>query len=178
MPQHAGPLRVPDPKISKVRKSAFSRVLVSLFAFALVTGLTAAALIFFAYWQFTAKGPLTANKIYVVEQGMKRSEIGAQLQDAGIVSSASIFTAAAYVNGAFGGRLKAGEYEFPEKSSIDQVLAIITSGRAVTYKITVPEGWTTQMAGGGLGGGHGEAFHLAIHNAFNGTQLNFITHRR
>jgi UPF0755 protein len=68
------------------------------------------------------------------------------LQDAGIVRSASIFTAAAYVNGAFGGRLKAGEYEFPEKSSIDQVLAIITSGRAVTYKITVPEGWTTQMA--------------------------------
>ncbi len=45
-----------------------------------------------------------------------------------------------------GSRLKAGEYEFPAKASIDQVLSIITSGRVKTYKLTVPEGWTTQMA--------------------------------
>jgi UPF0755 protein len=96
--------------------------------------------------QFTAQGPLVEKKIFQVNPGMKRSAIGAQLQDAGIVSSASIFTAAAYVNGAFGGHLKAGEYEFPEKASIDKVLSIITSGRAVAYKLTVPEGWTTQMA--------------------------------
>ena len=146
MPQRAEQMRVPDPIISKVRKPAFTRVMVSLFAFAVVTGLTAAGLMFFAYLQFTAAGPLIEKKIFVINQGLKRPQIGAQLQDAGIVSSASIFTAAAYVNGAFGGHLKAGEYEFPEKSSIDKVLSIITSGRAVTYKLTVPEGWTTQMA--------------------------------
>lgn len=139
-------MRVPDPVISKARKSAFTRVLRSLFAIALVTGVIAGGAIVFAYVQFTAKGPLAANKIYQVDQGLKRSEIGAQLQDAGIVSSAGIFTLAAYVNGAFGGHLKAGEYEFPAKASIDQVLSIITSGRAVTYKVTIPEGWTTQMA--------------------------------
>ena len=146
MAQRDEPMRVPDPVVAKVRKSAFSRVMISLTAYALLTGLTAAVLMFFAYMQFTAQGPLTEKKIFKVNPGLKRSAIGAQLQDAGIVSSASIFTAAAYVNGAFGGHLKAGEYEFPVKASIDNVLSVITSGRAVTYKLTVPEGWTTQMA--------------------------------
>ena len=146
MPQRAQPLRVPDPILSRSRKSAFKRVVRSLFAIAAVTVVIAGGAVAFAYMQFTAKGPLVANTVFQVNQGLKRSEIGAQLQDAGIVSSAGIFTAAAHVNGAFGGRLKAGEYEFPAKASIDQVLAIITSGRAVTYKVTIPEGWTTEMA--------------------------------
>ena len=146
MPQRAEPLRVPDPIIGKVRKSAFSRVFRSLFAVALVTGVLAGGAVIFAYMQFTAKGPLLDSTIFQVNQGLKRSQIGAQLQDAGIVRSASVFTAAAYVNGAFGGHLKVGEYEFPEKASIDQVLSIITSGRVKTYKVTIPEGWTTQMA--------------------------------
>jgi UPF0755 protein len=137
---------VPDPILNRSRRSAFKRVVRSLFAIALVTCVIAGGAIAFAYMQFTANGPLVASTVYQVNTGLKRSEIGAQLQDAGVVSSAGIFTAAAYVNGAFGGRLKAGEYEFPAKASIDQVLAIITSGRAVTYKVTIPEGWTTEMA--------------------------------
>ena len=146
MPHREQPLRVPDPVLSRSRKSAFKRVVRSLLAIALVTGVIAGGAVVFAYTQFTAKGPLVANTVYQVNQGMKRSEIGGQLQDAGIVSSAGIFTAAAYVRYALGNRLKAGEYEFPPQASIEQVLSIITSGRVKTYKLTVPEGWTTQMA--------------------------------
>ena len=145
MAQRAEPLRVPDPVKSRTRKSALTRVVRSLFAIALVTGVIAGGAVVFAYLQFTAKGPLAADTIHQVNQGPKRS-IGAQLQDAGIVSSAAIFTAAAHVNGAFGGRLQPGEYEFPANASIDKVLSIITSGRVKTYKVTIPEGWTTQMA--------------------------------
>ena len=77
-------MRVPDPVISRSRKSAFTRVLRSLFAIALVIGVIAGGAVIFAYMQFTAKGPLAANTVYQVNQGSKRS-IGAQLQDAGIV---------------------------------------------------------------------------------------------
>lgn len=145
MAQRAEPLRVPDPVISKARKSAFTRVLRSLFAIALVTIVIAGSAVVFAYMRFTAVGPLAVNTVYQVNQGPRRS-IGAQLQDAGIVSSAGIFTAAAHVNGVFGGRLQPGEYEFPANASIDKVLSIIASGRVKTYKVTIPEGWTTQMA--------------------------------
>lgn len=145
MPQRAQPLRVPDPILSRSRRSAFKRVVRSLLAIALVTGVIAGVAIVFAYTQFIAKGPLVASTIYQVKQGSKRA-IGAELQDAGIVSSAAIFTAAAQVKGAFGNRLKAGEYEFPASASIDQVLSMIISGNVKTYKVTIPEGWTTQMA--------------------------------
>jgi UPF0755 protein len=118
----------------------------SLFVIALVTGVIVGGALVFAYTQFTAKGPLVANKVYQVNQGQKQAKIGADLEDAGIVHSAGIFTAAAYVKGMFGNRLKAGEYEFPPEASMEQVLAMITSGRVKTYKLTVPEGWTTQMA--------------------------------
>ena len=146
MPHREQPLRVPDPILSRSRKSAFKRVVRSLFIIALVTSVIAGGAIVFAYTQFTAKGPLVASTVYQVNQGMKRSQIGAELQDAGIVSSAGIFTAAAFVRYAFGTRLKAGEYEFPPQASTEQVLSIITSGRVKTYKLTVPEGWTTEMA--------------------------------
>jgi UPF0755 protein len=140
------PVKVPKPKTTRTRKPAFARVLKSLFVFAMLSGIAAAGLAFYGYLQFTAEGPLATKTVYVVSPGMKRAEVGAALQDAGIVRSASIFTAAAYVNGLRGGHLKAGEYEFPEHSSIDDVLGIITSGRTIAYKITIPEGWTSEMA--------------------------------
>ena len=140
------PVRVPQPKLAKVRRSAFSRVLVSLFVLALLTGVISAGIAFYGYTEFTAQGPLKAKAVYVLKQGEKRTEVGAALEDAGIVTSATIFSAAAYVNHLRGGHLKPGEYEFPEHASIDDVLGIITSGKTITYKITVPEGWTSQMA--------------------------------
>ncbi len=139
-------MRVPDPVRSRTRQPALARVVRSLLLFAVVTVVVAGGALALAYMKFTASGPLTASKILIIEPGLKRTEIGALLQDAGIVNSAGVFTAAAYVNGIRGGHLKAGEYEFPAKASIEQVLSIIASGRAVTYKLTVPEGWTTQMA--------------------------------
>lgn len=146
MAQRAGPMRVPDPIVSRTRKSAFLRVLRSLMIIALVAGAIAGVAVVFAYVLFTAKGPLVANTVYQVNSGLKQVEIGAQLQDAGIVRSGSVFTAAAYIKAAFGNRLKAGEYEFPANASIDEVLSMIISGRVKTYKVTIPEGWTTQMA--------------------------------
>jgi UPF0755 protein len=140
------PVKVPQPKLVKVRRSAFSRVLVSLFALAILTGLVGAGLAFYGYTVFTAEGPLATKTVYVLKPGVKRAEVGAGLQDAGIVSSASMFTAAAYVNRLRGGHLKPGEYEFPEHASIGDVLGIISSGKTLSYKITVPEGWTTEMA--------------------------------
>jgi UPF0755 protein len=140
------PVKVPQPKLVKVRRSAFSRVVVSLFVLALLTGVIAAAAAFYGYTVFTAQGPLATKTVYIIKPGEKRSEVGAALEDAGIVSSAGIFTAAAYVNGLRGGHLKAGEYEFPEHASIDDVLGIVTSGKTIAYKITIPEGWTSEMA--------------------------------
>jgi UPF0755 protein len=140
------PIRVPQPRSNRSRRSAFSRVFASLFGLVLLAGLVATAAGFYAFAQFTAQGPLKAKTVYVVNPGMGRAEIGAALEDAGIVNSAMIFTAASYADRLRGKSLKPGEYEFASGASIDDVLGTISSGRTIAYKITVPEGWTTQMA--------------------------------
>ncbi len=140
--------RVPEPnlKVRKQRSSAFGRVLGSLIMLGLAIAAIVAAAGFYGYTRFTASGPLELAKVHIVEAGQSQQEIGEALEKDGVVTSGGLFAAAAYLNAARGQVLKPGEYEFPAGSSMEQVMAIIASGRAITYKLTIPEGWTSQMA--------------------------------
>jgi UPF0755 protein len=138
--------RVPDPIMPKRRRSVFSRVFSSLFLIGLAALVVGGIAAFIGYQEFTAPGPLVQQKIYEIDRGLDTRQMAAKLQEQGIISDARIFTAAAYAGNLMGARLKAGEYAFPANASMDEVLGIITSGRAITYKLTIPEGWTSEMA--------------------------------
>jgi UPF0755 protein len=139
------PRRVSEPVLPKVRRSAFTRVFGSLVAFLFIFGGLLAALGSWAWLTFTAPGPLKTKKVYEISKNLDRTQIAATLQDQGIIADARVFSAAAAVNAFRGGRLKPGEYEFAAGASMDDVLGMITAGRFLTYKVTIPEGWTSQM---------------------------------
>ena len=139
------PTRVSEPILPKVRRSAFTRVFGSLFALLFLVGGLLAVLGSWAWLTFTAPGPLKGNKIYEISKDLDRTQIAMVLQDQGIISDARVFSAAAAVNGFRGGRLRAGEFEFSAGATMEDVLAMITAGRFLTYKVTIPEGWTSQM---------------------------------
>jgi UPF0755 protein len=73
-------------------------------------------------------------------------QIAHLLHDRGVVSEPMIMGIAAIAQGLRGASMKAGEYEFPSGASMADVFNIMASGRVVTYKLTVPEGWTSEMA--------------------------------
>jgi UPF0755 protein len=137
--------RLGESKLQRQRRSAVSRVFVSLFLLIAlgVVALTAAGLI--GYRSYVAEGPLQAPKIFEIGKGLGAPEIAAQLEQHGIIADDRVFSIAALVTGARG-RLKAGEYEFPARASIRDVMNIIASGKSIVYKLTIPEGWTTEMA--------------------------------
>jgi UPF0755 protein len=137
--------RVPEPDLPKYRRPALSRVFGSLFILLFVVAAIIGGALFWTFLTFTAAGPLTAKKIYEIEKGKDRADIAMALQDQGIIADASVFSAAAVVQNLRGAKLKAGEYEFPAGATMQDVLAIITSGKFLTYKVTIPEGWTSQM---------------------------------
>jgi UPF0755 protein len=139
-------VRVPDPVMPRRRRSVFARVFSSLFLIGLAAVVVGAIAAFIGYQEFTAPGPLAEKKIYEIDRGLDTRGIAQKLQEQGIISDARIFTAAAYLGNLLGGKLKAGEYEFPAGASMDEVLGIVASGRAITYKVTIPEGWTSEMA--------------------------------
>jgi len=135
-------VRVPDARIAR---SALARVLVSLLLLGIVGVGLAGIGLYIGYSYYSAAGPLETAKTFEIKKGLRTPEIAAALQDAGIISDAAIFSAAAYVTGSRG-RLKAGEYEFPAGVSIKQAINIISGGKARTYKLLIPEGFTVLQA--------------------------------
>jgi UPF0755 protein len=138
--------RVPDAVVPKNRGSAFVRVIGSFVGWGMFFAIAIGAVAFWAWGVFTTEGPLTAAKIITLKEGESRSEIARILEDQGIISDARVMSAASLINGFRGGTLKPGEYEFRPGMPMAGVLNAISSGRVVTYKLTIPEGWTSQMA--------------------------------
>lgn len=99
-------------------------------------------------WVCNGPGPVAKDgkqTVVVLRKGAGLTEIASALEQGGAIRSASVFAAAAQVTGA-ARRLKAGEYEFPSRASIGQVLDKIEHGRVVRHSVTIPEGITSAMA--------------------------------
>jgi len=138
-------VKVPGPRLARKRRSALSRVLLWTFLI-LLGGLLAAGIFgFYAYSEFSAPGPLADGKVVVIEPGQSAAQIGAALEQEGIVSNGRIFALMAQLSGQRS-RLKAGEYAVPKGATMAEVMALIASGKAVAYKISIPEGFTSEMA--------------------------------
>jgi UPF0755 protein len=131
----------------KRRGSALIRVLVWTALLLAAVGLGAVITAYYAQYEYAKPGPLVAEKVFIVEQGLSASEIGDALARNGIVESGRLFAIMAQVTGQRS-RLKAGEYAFPAAASMRDVMALIASGKAVTYKISIPEGFTSEMVAG------------------------------
>ncbi|MEI9963738.1 MAG: endolytic transglycosylase MltG [Caulobacteraceae bacterium] len=99
-------------------------------------------------WSMSSPGPPArhgAATTVILRHGATLPEIASNLEDSGVVRSASIFMAAAQATGA-ARALKAGEYAFPSRASLGQVLTMIRQGRIVHHAITIPEGLTSAEA--------------------------------
>jgi peptidoglycan lytic transglycosylase G len=136
---------VPEARVPRPRRSAASRVFYSLFVILALAGLLTAILAAFGYQQYIEAGPLTAPKVVEVRKGLRTPDIAADLEEAGVISDATLFTAAAFLTGSRA-RLRAGEYEFAPGMSMRDVLGQIVQGKSIVYKLTIPEGWTTEQA--------------------------------
>jgi UPF0755 protein len=130
---------------SRRRRSALRRVFYSLMLLIGCIALAVFGLGLYGYMKFNGPGPLAADKTFEVKRGGGVLGIAAELEKGGIISSANIFAAAATATGKRG-KLKPGEYQFRQAMSMRDVMALIVSGKIITYKVTIPEGWTTAQA--------------------------------
>jgi UPF0755 protein len=144
--EYESQMRVPDAKVPKKRRSALTRVLGTLFGLSFLGALALGAFGIWGYANLTTPGPLVADKILEIPKGKSPAEIGLYLQEQGVISDARLFAITTYARNAIGGRLRAGEYEFPANASTEDVIAILNAGKVVLYKLTIPEGWTSEMA--------------------------------
>lgn len=130
--------RVPGPR----RTGRLLTVFISLLLF---ISLALGGIGLWGFGQFSATGPLSAEKPFTVERGMNALDVARRLEADGIIRDARIFTIAAWLTDDYR-RIKAGEYMAPVGVSMAALMDIIVEGREYTYRITIPEGWTSQMA--------------------------------
>lgn len=136
--------RLPEMSAGR-RRSSVRRLLGKWILSLLLVSVIFGAVGGWSFLVFTAPGPLTADKVYEVRKSMDRAGLAAALQEQGIITDPRIFSAAAAVNALRGGKMKSGEYLFKAGMSMQDILSMITGGRVITYKLSVPEGWTSQM---------------------------------
>ena len=88
---------------------------------------------------------VTEPQQFEIKAGSSFTGIAHELEAAGIINSASILSILARITGV-ANSIQAGEYEItPDMSSAD-LLAKVTAGEVVQYRVTFVEGWTLQQA--------------------------------
>ena len=137
--------RVSEPYVPRQRRPALLRILGKWLLSLLVLLVMVGAGLGWAWFNFTAPGPLAQKKIVQLPKSADRAVIAVALQEQGVISDARIFSGVAALNELRHARLKPGEYEFPAAATMEDVLGMLTRGAFLTYKVTIPEGWTSQM---------------------------------
>ncbi len=123
----------------------FSSILTALF---LVLG-GFGAVVFVVQSQFAAAGPLQEDRTIIIPRGEGRLEIAERLEREGIIGNRWVFIVNHLVRSTLNGDrldMKAGEFEVVAHASMEDVLGTLVEGKSVQYKITVPEGLTSQQA--------------------------------
>jgi UPF0755 protein len=121
--------------------------LLSFVLLLLLAGATVAVLL---RMHFDQPGPLAHATVAVIPKGEGVYEIASRLEREGVVSDRRLFMAQYLVERLYSNvleerpiQLKAGEYEIRKQASLRQVLETLNEGKAVLYKITIPEGLTS-----------------------------------
>lgn len=143
-PQEAlQPREAPQPP--KRSRHARSRIvlvfhfMMSLMVLVALAGLGAA---YFGKLRFEEPGPLQISRTIVIKDGSTLSGIADQLRSGGVIDNDLIFRLGVRAYNA-AGRMQSGEYLFSPQMSMYDVMSTIRDGRAITHRVSVPEGLTT-----------------------------------
>src|SRR5262245_36387531 len=123
-----------------------------LLTVALISMLLLGALAYYFDAQMDAPGPLARAKVIVIPKLEGSLEIAARLEREGAVNDRRVFTAGyrwlqllAWLEGDKALQLKAGDYEVRANATVRELVDLLSEGKTVTYKVTIPEGLTSQQ---------------------------------
>ncbi len=85
-------------------------------------------------------------KIVEIKKGDSLWKIASQLEDKGVIRSKIAFIIKSWISGKHK-VIKAGEYGFYTYYTLDEILEILTQGKVLLHKVTIPEGSTLWQIG-------------------------------
>jgi UPF0755 protein len=134
------------------RASPFLRFLNGLLTFVLLLMLLVGSAAYLFDSQVDGPGPLERAKTVAIPKGEGTHEIAARLEREGVVRDRRLFIAgylwakvAAQLEGGKPIQLRAGDYAVKQNASIRQVIDLLSEGKTVAYRVTIPEGLTSNQ---------------------------------
>src|SRR5262245_15693268 len=134
------------------RSSPLLRLLNAVLTATLLLMLLVGGIAYLFDQQIDAPGPLERTKVVAIPKSEGTHEIAYRLERDGIVSDRRLFIAgylwaklAASIEGGKPVQLRAGEYAVKQNASIRQVIDLLSEGKTVALKVTVPEGLTSHQ---------------------------------
>lgn len=143
----------PRPRGVRQRKesrviSGFARVVSGVMTILLVAMLATGGMTLLVGHLYSRPGPLTVSQTVVIPKGASSNDIADDLEREGVVSSRWAFMINYLVQSRMRPKevmLKHGEYLFKPNVSIREVIETLSEGKSVMYKVTIPEGLTSQQ---------------------------------
>lgn len=133
----------PPPPPRRPRRIGLSS-LSGLLTFVLLGALATVGALAWLMKEARSPGPLTEDKVVLIEREDAAASIADQLERAGVIDSATWFNVLTLLDGNRGA-LKRGEYAFKAGMSMNDVENELIAHRVVRYKLTVPEGLTSEQ---------------------------------
>lgn len=125
------------------------RVFSALITLSLVTMLVMSGVGLTVYHQYETPGPLESQRTVIIPKGEGRIAIAERLEKEGIISNRWTFIGGHLLQSWFGStkmpELRAGEYELKAYASMREVMDTLAEGKSILYKVTMPEGLTSQQ---------------------------------
>jgi len=115
-----------------------------LLTFVLLGALATVAALAWLMKEARSPGPLPADKVVMIVREDDAGSIADQLERAGVIESATWFNILTLLDGNRGA-LKRGEYAFKAGVSMNEIEDELIAHRVVRYKLTVPEGLTSEQ---------------------------------
>jgi UPF0755 protein len=139
------PTAAPPPPIRVRRpRGGLLSAISGFLTFALIAALGVVLGIVWLERQVNDPGPLADDKVVIIPRNTGTSEIAELLRREGVVSRPLVFELYAHLNRQRG-QLKAGEFLFKARSSIDAAIDTLIQGKAILHSFTAPEGLTSEQ---------------------------------
>ncbi len=115
-----------------------------LLTFVLLGALATVGALAWLLKELRSPGPLDADKVVMIVREDDGGSIADQLERAGVIESAMWFNVLTLLDGNRGA-LKRGEYAFKAGMSMNDIENELVAHHVVRYKLTIPEGLTTEQ---------------------------------
>ncbi len=137
---HPAPPPPPGPRKARPIVATVSGVL----SFLGIAAVALVILVSLGVQRINSPGPLPADKVVIIAPGTDVGDIIGQLEQEGVIDSATLMTGTLYAEGDRS-RIKAGEYLFKQNASLRDVIDTLVSGKQILHAITIPEGLTSDQ---------------------------------